>query len=235
MKKVLNLILIMILAFSSAKAHCAVIDGEQIKSIIAKQVEQNDAKYTDADLDVDVRALPFKDLTLPKGRISITVTPTVNKFMPRDLEKVSIYVNNQLVKTFNAPVVVKAYKEVLIASCVINRERTIDSNVVRTERKEVSNTLDYTLGPEAINREIVAKKFFSEGEVIDKRFIKLKPDVTRNSMVTVEFNTNNLTITTDAKALSDGIVGENISIINKNYNKVYTGRVIGENRVLVKI
>lgn len=235
MKKTLNLILIMILAFSSLKANCAVFDGDQIKSIIARQVAQNDAKYTDADLSVDVVALPFKDLTLPNGKVSITVTPTANKFMSRDLEKVAIYVNNKLIKSFNAPVIVKAYKEVLIASSFISRENTINENVVRTERREISNNLEYALGPEAINRNIVAKKFFSEGELIDKRFIKLRPDVIRNATVTVEFNTNNLTVTTDAKALSDGIIGDSICIINKNYNKVYTGKVVGENRVLVKI
>lgn len=235
MKKVIILILILFSTFNSLKAHCAVFDGEQIKSIIAKQVAQNDAKYTDAELDVEVIALPFKDITLPNGKISITVKPSAEKFMPRDLEKVSIYVNNKLIKTFNAPVIVKAYKEVLIASCFINREKNIDASVVKTERKEVSHNIDYALTPNDLNRNIIAKKFFSEGELIDSRFVKIKPDVLRNATVTVEFNTNNLTITTDAKALTDGAIGDSICIINKNYNKVYTGTVIGENRVLVKI
>lgn len=155
--------------------------------------------------------------------------------MPRDLEKVSIYIDNKLIKTFNAPVVVKAYQNVLIASCFINREKTIDSSVVRTERREISNNIGYALNADAINKSIVAKKFFSEGELIDKRFVKLRPDVLRNATVTVEFSTNNLAITTDATALSDGTIGDSICIINKNYNKVYTGKIIGENRVLVKI
>lgn len=235
MKRILNFILILILAFNSMKAHCAVFDGDQIKSIIARQVAQNDAKYTDAELNVDVVALPFKDISLPNGKISIIVKSSVDKFMPRDLEKVSIFVDNKLFRTFNAPVVVKAYQNVLIASCFINREKTIDSSVVRIERREISNNIGYALNADAINKNIVAKKFFSEGELIDKRYVKLRPDVLRNATVTVEFNTNNLAITTDATALSDGTIGDNICIINKNYNKVYTGKIIGENKVLVKI
>lgn len=235
MKKVINLTLITILALSSLKAEAVVFKDAQVRDIIAKKVIENDRKYTSADLNVEVVALPFKDLILPEGRVYFEVKPTVEKFMPRDLEKVTVYVDGKFVKTFNAPVVVKAYQDVLVASCFINREKEISANDVTVKRLEVSNSLDYQLKKENLDNSLIAKKCFSEGEIIDKRFVKLRPDVVRNAIVTVLFNTNNLTISTEATALSDGVKGENICIMNKNYNKVYTGKVIGENKVLVKI
>lgn len=235
MKKLFRLIIIMILTFSSLKVEATILSNSEIKAGIAKQVIENYKKYTDAQLDVEVVALPFRDLYLPDGKISFIVTPSMDKFMARDLEKVSIYVNDKCVKTFNAPVVIKAWETVLVASCFINREEQINSNVVTAKKVEISNTMQYPLRADALGKDILAKKAFREGEIIDKRFVKLRPDVLRNSNVTVFFNTNNLTVSTEAIALSDGVVGDDICLMNKNYNKTYRGKVIGENKVLVKI
>lgn len=235
MKKIIYLTLITFMALSSLKANAVILSNSEVRSMVAKQVCENDKKYTDAQLSVEVVALPFKDLSLPDGQISFVVKPSADKFMARDLEKVFVYVNDKFIRTFNAPVVVKAYQDVLVASCYISREREITPSVVTAKRIEVANTLGYQLKPEALSNSIIAKKSFIEGEIIDKRFVKLRPDILRNAMVTVLFNTNNLTISTEATALSDGIVGDNICIMNKNYNKVYTGKIIGENKVLVKL
>lgn len=236
MKKIINLTLIMILILSSLKANSAtVMRDSEVKSVIVKQVSEQYKKYTDAQLNVEVVALPFQELVLPDGKINFVIESTANKFMARDLEKVSVYVNNKFIKTFNAPIVVKAYEDVLVASCFINIEKPLTSGNVVVKKLEISHTLGYQLKKEALNKEILAKKAFREGEMIDKRFVKLKPDIVRNANVTVVFNTNNLSISTEATALSSGMVGDNICIMNKNYNKVYTGKIIGENKVLVKI
>lgn len=239
MKKALKYILIMILIFSPffnlSKAEAAILSVAEIKSAVAKQVEANYKEYTDAQLSVEVVALPFKDLEVPNGKVSYVVESTAKKFMPRDLQKVSIYVDGRFVKAVNAPIVVKAWENVLVASTFINREQQITPSLVTIKKLEVSNTLGYQLKSDSLGKDIVAKKAFKEGEVIDKRFVKLRPDVVRSANVTVFFNTNNLTISTEATALSDGVVGDSICLMNKNYNKVYTGTVIGENKVLVKI
>lgn len=235
MKKILELTLIVIFVFSSLKANATVLSDPEVRAAISKHVVENYKKYTTAEITAEVVGLSFKELVLPNGKITFVVKSSADKFMARDLEKVNVYVNNQFVKTFTAPVVVKAYQNVLVASCIINRETLLNPNIVRVEKREVSNTLGYALEADEINKEIITRKFFSEGEVIDKRFVKLKPDVLRNANVTVVFNTNNLSISTEAVALTDGTVGENICVMNKNYNKIYKGTIIGENKVLVKI
>lgn len=235
MKKILGLTLITILALSSLKANSATFTDEQVKSIVSKQVEQRYAEYTDAEVKVNVVALPFRELELPNGQVKFVVKSDSNKFMPRDMEKVNVYVNSRFVKTFNAPITVKAYQNILVASCIIEREKELNSSLVRIEKREVSNKIDHVLKPEALNKQIVTKKYFVAGEIIDDRFVKLRPEVQRNSIVTVLFNTNNLTVTIDATALSDGSIGDNICIMNKGYNRIYKGTVVGENKVLVKI
>lgn len=235
MKKVLQLLLIMILIFCSKQADAAVLSSSEVKNIIAKQVLEIYKGYTDAELSVEVIVLPFSSLTIPDGKISFTVTSSNNKFMARDLEKVSVFVDNKLVKTFNAPVVVKAYQDVLVASKFINIGQKVDTNSTTIKRLEISNTIGYQLRPEALKNEVMAKKAFREGEVIDKRFTKFRPEIIRNANVVVFFNTNNLTVSTEAIALSDGTIGDSICLVNKGFKKVYKGKVIGENKVLVKI
>lgn len=236
MKNIIRIFLILtVLTFGTLKVNAAILSGSEIKNIIANQVKENYKNYTSAQLNVEVVALPFKDLSLPQGDVTFVVKPSMNKFLARDLEKVSVFVNDICVKTFNAPVVIKAYEDVLVATGFINIGQPINSNVVSAKRVEISNILDYPLRADALGKDMLAKKAFREGEVLDKRFVKLKPDVVRNAVVAVTFKTNNLTVTLDATALSDGVLGESICLMNKNYNKIYTGKVIGENKVLVEI
>lgn len=236
MKKIFRIILIAGLVFSSLKANAVILKNSDIKSAIEKQVAETYKKYTDADVSINVATLPFKDLNIPEGNVSYKIESFSNKFMARELEKVSLYVNGKYIKTFNAPIVAKAYENVLVAADFININQPITFENVTIKKIEVSNILDFPLKEEALGKEIIAKKAFRGGEVIDKRFVKAKPDVLRNANVTVIFSTNDdLSVSIEATALSDGIAGENVCLINKNYNKIYTGKVIGENKVLVKL
>lgn len=235
MKRILKLILIAVLAFSSLKAQARILDEKEIKTDVARQAVSIYRNFTDAELSVKVVTLPFKDIDVPDGKVSFTVSSNTKRFVARDLLKVCVYVNNRYVRTFNAPVVIKAWESVLVAACDINREKQITPDVVTVKKIEVSDTLGYHLKPESLNKEVMAKKFFREGEVIDKRFVKLKPEVLRNSNVTVMFQKENLTVSVEATALSDGSVGDSICLVNKKYNRVYTGKVIGESKVLVGI
>lgn len=236
MKNLFRLILIVtVLTFSTLKVNAAILSGTEVKKAIIEQVKEKYKSYTSAQLDVQVIALPFKDLSVPEGNVSYIVQPSMNKFVARDLEKVSVYVDDQFVKTFNAPVVIKAYEDVLVASNFINIGQPLNTNNVTVKRIEISNVMSYPLRADALGKEMMAKKAFREGETLDKRFVKLRPEVVRNAIVTVTFKTNNLSITFDAKALSDGVIGESICLMSKEYNKVYTGKVIAENKVLVEI
>ena len=55
-------------------------------------------------------------------------------------------------------------------------------------------------------------------------------------MVTVTFKTGqNLNISIDGIALTQGNIGDIIQVKNKRYNKIYTGEITGINQVLVQI
>lgn len=235
MKKIINLALISTLTLSALGVQARTFSSDEIKAEVSKQIVESNAKYTDAQLEATVIALPFQSLALPNGKVSFTATSCLNKFMARDLKKINVYVDGKLVKTFNAPTETKAYKEVLVASETIDRDKLLTSKTVSTKKVEISNILDSVLTSDMLEKEIITKKGFREGEVIDKRFVKLRPDVQRSAEVTAYLTINNLMVSINATALSDGMLGEYIGVENKSYKKVYTGKIIGENKVLIEM
>ena len=156
--------------------------------------------------------------------------------MPRDIKRVDVYVNNAFIKTLNLPVQTSVYQNVLVANDTIDREQAITRECTTVKKVDVSMKMDYVLPEKMLAKEMTTKKAFQKGEVIDKRFVKMRPDVQRNGEVRIFFVSNgDVMVTIDGTAMADGMTGDYINVENKNYKKVYNGKVIGENRVLVAI
>ena len=230
------LITVLILMITGMSVQAQTVTSAEIKSQIASQLESIYAKNTGADVEVKITATPFAQLQLPDGKISYKITQGADKIVPRDIKRVDIYVNNAFVKTLNLPTQTIVYKEVLVAADFINREQAITRETTLVKKIDVSQKADYVLTEKVLNKEMSAKKAFQKGEIIDKRFVKMKPDVLRNEGVRIFFVSNGaVMVTIDGTAMADGMTGDYINVENKNYKKVYTGKVIGENRVLVNI
>lgn len=217
-------------------ANAQTVSSAEIKSQIANQLETIYKKNTNADVEVKITATPFAQLQLPDGKITYKIVQGGDKIIPRDIKRVDVYVNNAFVKTLNLPAQTSVYKDVLVASDFINREQAITRETTLVKRIDVSQKVDYVLSDKVLSKEMSAKKAFQKGEIIDKRFVKMKPDVERNMGVRIFFVSNGaVMVTIDGTALADGMTGDYINVENKNYKKVYTGKVIGENRVMVHI
>ena len=232
-----NLIVTLILLATGASVNAQTVTSAQVKSQIANQLcEAYKKQVTDADVQVKIMATPFAEIQLPDGKVTYKITQGADKIIPRDIKRVDVYVNDAFIRTLNLPAQTSVYKEVLVASDYINREQAITKESTEVKRIDVSMKMDYVLTDRVLEKEMSAKKAFQKGEVIDKRFVKMRPDVARNGDVRIFFVANGaVMITIDGTAMADGMYGDYINVENKNYKKVYTGKVIGENRVLVNI
>lgn len=217
-------------------ANAQTVTSAVVKSQIASQLENTYKKMTDADVEVKITATPFSQLSLPDGKITYKIVQGADKIVPRDIKRVDIYVNNAFVKTLNLPAQTVVYKEVLVATDFINRDQAITKETTVVKKIDVSQKMDYVLSEKLLNKEMSAKKAFQKGEVIDKRFVKIRPDVERNGAVRIFFVSNGaVMITIDGTAMADGMCGDYVNVENKSFKRVYNGKVIGENRVLVSI
>ena len=226
----------LILIISNLGVNAQMVSSADVKTSVAKILETNYNKMTNGDVEVKVSATPFAQLQLPDGKVSYKVVSGGDKILPRDIKRVDVYVNNAFVKTLNLPVQTIVYKDVLVASDFINREQAVTRECTTVKRMDVSMKMDYVLDSKMLAKEMTTKKAFQKGEVIDKRFVKMRPDVQRNGEVRIFFVSNgDVMVTIDGTAMADGMTGDYINVENKNYKKVYNGKVIGENRVLVAI
>ena len=235
MRKILGTILITLLTAITVQAQT--LTSAQVQSDISKVLKETYYNgLTGYEVDVKVMNVPFSELVIPDGKIYYEVVSPKDRYIPRDVKRVNVYVNGMLVKTLNLPVAIQAYKEVLVAKTDIVRDQAITEENTTLKKVDCTNVIEYVLDKKSLKKEMTSKKIFRTGEVIDKRFINVKPDVIRNTEVRVFFASNdNLMITIDAVALEDGLIGEWVNVENKNYKKVYKGKIIGENRVLVTI
>ena len=229
---VLALLFMLIMPASDAQ----ILTSNQVKVQVARLFEQHYKKMTDGDVQVKITATPFADLQLPDGKITYKIASGGEKIMPRDIKRVDIYVNGAFSRSLNLPAQTFVYKDVLVASDMINREQVLSRECTELKKMDVAMKVDYVLDESMLDKEITTKKIFQKGEIIDKRFVKMRPDVARNSEVRVFFVSNGaVMISIDGTALSDGMIGDYINVENRNYKKTYNGKIIGENKVLVSI
>lgn len=233
MKKVLSLIALIMVMMTSVKAEAQTLTVKQFENEISKQVIKTYKNYTDADLSVKILQVPFSTLNIKDGVVTYKVTSNNDKFMPRDVKKVEIFVNGKYERFMMIPVEVKAYKNVLVASEAINRESAITAMNTVMQRKEVSNVLSNVITNGYLKKDVVSKKMYREGEIIDKRFLAARPDVARNQEIVALFKSSGVTISITAISQSEGNVGDYVMLKSPKYQRVYRGKVIAPNRVLV--
>jgi len=225
-----------IIALTVNTAFAVTLTDNFVREEIRKQIINQNKKYTDAELKIIIANMPFSTMTIPDGKLKFVVTSNFDKFVPRDIKKVYVYSNGVIAKEFIVSVRTLAYKNVLCARTQLDREALLSNANVVSKKMEVSANIDYILTEDMLkNRQIITKKWFREGEILDKRFVKIKPDVERNAEVQIYFKSNGVLIAISGKALNEGMVGDYIDIQNTTYKRKYRGRVIGENKVLIGI
>jgi len=226
----------LIMMISALGVNAQTLTSADVKASVAQILENNYKKMTNGDVEVKVSATQFAQLQLPDGKVSYKIVQGADKIVPRDIKRVDVYVNNAFVRTLNLPVQTKVFKEVLVASDFINREQTLTNECTELKKVDISMRMDYVLDKRMLEKEITTKKAFQKGEILDKRFVKMRPDVARNGEVRIFFVSNgSVMISIDGTAMADGMTGDYVNVENKNYKKVYNGKVIGENKVLVNI
>lgn len=233
MKKVLSLIALIMFMMTSVKAEAQTLTVKQFENEISKQVIKTYKNYTDADLSVKILQVPFSTLNIRDGVVTYKVTSNNDKFMPRDVKKVEIFVNGKYERFMMIPVEVKAYKNVLVASDAINRDSAITAMNTVMQRREVSNVLSNVITNSYLKKDVVSKKMYKEGEIIDKRFLAARPDVARNQEIVALFKSSGVTISITAISQGEGNVGDYVMLKSPKYQRVYRGKVIAPNRVLV--
>ncbi len=237
-KSLISFIFAIFLSFNlTLVAKARVIDHSYIESLVINQVG-NELKHKGfKDFDVKVLNIPVQDIKVADNkRVDIKILPSKNGLNSQEFRTVKVYVNSNIYKVFGVSVKIKAYKDVLVAKDIIPRYRAVSIGNSYLKKVDVSSLNGNVLDYKALKNDLITKKMFKKDEIIDKRFVKYRPDIAKDDQVIVEFITKSgLYLTVSGISLSEGNIGDIISVKNDTYKKIYTGRVISKNRVSIDI
>ena len=126
---------------------------------------------------------------------------------------------------------INAKLPVFIATTIIKQNSPILENI-NVIKKEINFKRFYSKPLDKIKKDLIASKIISKNSIITTLNTKKAPLVLRGENVNVTIKSKNITITTTAKALKDGNIGDIINIeINR---KIYKAIVINKNQVELK-
>lgn len=229
-------IFIIFIAQSALVCYAQIVTKQDLVPVVEKNITNDLIEKGFKNVEVSVLSVPFIQLTLPDGKITYKVTSNGKNITSRSFMIVSIYVNDQFVRTVGLPVKVAAQKDVYVAKEHIGRGAVLTPDTLKIKTLDLSNTFVIPLEYGELTKPYVTTKIFSSGAVIDKKYLKSQPDIIKDAIVTVYFKSKeDLSITLDCIAITEGNIGDTISVKNKKYNRIYNGKVIGENKVLIKI
>ncbi len=207
-----------------------------IKRISNTLMKKRIKKYIDSQFpfasDIKVVYQKIPDIKLPSGG-KLVIQRYGKGFSNSYLLKVMLLKNGKVIKQDFAQVFVKVWAKVPIARRFISRGKILSLKDFKWEIREI-NYSNYDFAKSS--SEIVGKKVLysiGSGNVIREKVLSSKVSVKRGELVRILVRMKGIKITTIGKALSSGVKGQTIKIINLKSKKKLIGKIIGENLVEV--
>lgn len=220
---------------STSTVFAAVLTQNKLASEIEKQVVRKLSKTVKGEITVKALLVPVESFKIPDGELDVIVDLDNNQFAPKKYATVTILVNGQKIKKFPTPLTLNLYKNVWVAAENIERNKSLTKANFTLEKKDVTGNYSIIIDADKNISEYIALKNIKSGDVIDRRYVMPRPDVARNSLVSVVFDTGGVKVAIDAEAIQDGCIGDIVKVRSNEYKKYYTGKVIDTNQILVKI
>lgn len=133
--------------------------------------------------------------------------------------------------TILVPALAKVYRPVAIASRNLERGAVISESDLATETKDVSNfRMGFALTPEAlIGKEI--KFAINKGEAFRNSALASPLVIRRGDTVSMESVVGDISVRTNATAVSDGRIGQQIRVKNVQSERIVNARVVASGKV----
>lgn len=226
---------LLLTVFTIKTVNAAVLDFKTIANKVKKDVKLQINSKIKGNIITEIKAVPFKKLNIPNGKVEINTSINLKFFNPTTIANVSIIVNGKSVRTFILPVKVKIFDKVWVARYNINNGESFNINNITLENKEIGFISNNVLREDFSLLNSKTKRNYKVGDVIDKRYIAINPCIEKNSIVSILFENSDFTIVLMGEAMQEGKIGDFIKVRNKQYKKLYTGKILSAGKVLVNI
>ncbi len=176
----------------------------------------------------DFRLPPYVFLAHPGQKLTLENTSAEPG---RNNLRFNVVDGNTSIRRFNGSVMVDVWAQVFCAARPLNRGETLDAAAVTTVRKNlayISGPLwDGSGGPWMIVRPVGTEQPIHQADIAPL------PLVRKGAVVTLRYESNSVTLTAKAEAMSDGGVGETIPVRNLQSKRVVHAVVVDGQTVLI--
>lgn len=235
-KLILNIVLSIIFFTVSARvASAAILTRDKLAAEINKQVVAKLSKSVSGEIKADTLLLPVDSFEIPNGELDVVVDLDNNTFAPKKYATITIKVNGQKVKKFPTPVALTLFQNVWVATDAIARNKSLSEDDFTLEKKDVTRNYSIVITSDKNISDYIAIRDIRLGDIIDKRFVIPKPDVPKDSIVSLIFDAGGVNIAIEGESMQNGCVGDLIRVHSNKYKKFYVGKVVSANKILVKI
>ena len=202
---------------------------QNIRAFVEQQMPW---KPEDAVIEV---SFPMEGMVVPEGEVAFEwkVDPGF-RFLGTGGIRGAVTVDGEVKRSFLCKVSIEAYDEVMVASVPIQRGSMLAMSNVTIERRAMSGLKDAVFHDPSELAGFVARRAIGPGEVITQRSMAPRIVIKRNQFVTVETRAGGLQIETQARAGSDGAVGDVVICVNPNSNQQFQGVVRRDGVVVVE-
>jgi flagella basal body P-ring formation protein FlgA len=147
--------------------------------------------------------------------------------------KVTLFLSDGTTREVTATARVRIYDTVAVSSSRIQRHEILGSNDIRLERREITHLADACFSDplELVGQR--TKRLTGIGKIFTASDVEPDPLIKRGSGVMVCVAIGSVTVSSKAKALEDGGLGDVIKVQDLGTRKRLTGIVAGERLVLL--
>ncbi len=170
---------------------------------------------------------------LPYENTDVKITCNDENITNRIILNVVFLKNNLPIKKINVIVFFNVIKKIVVAKRNINAREIITKDAIELKEVAIRNfNLNYATDINSLLGK-QATRFIKKGNFITLNMVKTPPVIKRGSLVKVIATDGNIVISTIGKALENGTMNSPIRVMNLNSGKIFIGKIIGQNEVIV--
>ncbi len=230
-----TLIAMMVALLGGATCDAVVLDKDYLEAKISEDLN-NQYKQKNPDGAIIVKNVPVVEVDLKGTALGLTTSCDFNSVGNNKLAKVSLTENGKVLRTFVVPVEVKSYDTVLVTTRTISKGEALNATNTRFEKRSITNSqAGNVIGENFDFRNMASQRPIKAGEIIDKRFLAKETAIYRSNPITAVFQSGGIRLSIEVVALENGGIGDYIKVRSNEYKKIYQGKVINSNQVLIQI
>lgn len=186
-----------------------------------------------ANTEIEISS-PGQTVVVPEGPAEVAwETSPQYRFLGPGTFRGTLYVDGQRQKTVMCSAKIVAYGEVVVASRDVPRGRPIGPLDIEARKVPLDETIQGTLIGQNDVIGLLSSRTLFPGDVITTRNTQLPLAVRRNQMVPIELKAGTLQVRSQARAITDGSVGDTVRCVNDQTKEELQGVIRADGVVVM--